>query len=91
MSEPIPALPEQPLIPDPAPVEAIPAPPPPEATWLLHYAGTAPLTKAGYTWQPNEALSVPESLARTLIGSDQLRVVQDIDMFNSGRAPRLAP
>jgi hypothetical protein len=86
MSDPIPALPEQPFIPDQAPASA-----PPEATWLLHYAGTAPLTKAGYTWQPNEALSVPESLARTLIGSDQLRVVQDLDVFNSGRAPRPAP
>lgn len=60
---------------------AIPA----EDTWLLHYSGTEPLEKDGYTWQPDQVIPVPESVARRLFGGDQLRVVRDIDLFNAMR------
>ena len=65
--------------------EAPPSPvldPPPltEDTWLLHYSGTEPLTRGAYTWQPDQVVSVPEAIARTLFGSDNLRVVQDPEL-----------
>ena len=58
---------------------------PADAAWLLHYGGTEPLSKAGYTWQPDQVVEVPESVARTLFGADHLRVVIDIDLFNAMR------
>lgn len=76
--------PAQPIpVPDAAPV---PATAPAEETWLLHYNGTEPLTKGAYTWQPDQVIPVPESVARTLFGSDNLRVVTDLEMFNALKA-----
>lgn len=69
-------------VPQSAPVDAIP----PENTWLLYYNGEKALTKAEFTWQPEDALRVPESVARTLIGSDNLRKVDDEELFYALRA-----
>jgi len=62
-----------------------------EESWLLHYSGTEPLTKAGYSWKPDEVVAVPESVARTLFGSDNLRVVQDKELFDAMRALQANP
>jgi hypothetical protein len=84
--------------PEPAAVDADPAaaqPPPTEqaeeSTWLLHYAGTEPLTLGETTWEPDGVQRLPESVARGLVGSHNLRVVQDEDVFNQIRARPARP
>ena len=62
-----------------------------EPPWLLLYSGTEPLTKGGYSWQPQQAQLVPASIARTLVGSDNLRVVQDEQLYRDIQARTTTP